>query len=260
MIIPCTNMDPDHRRCFRHPVDDFVAEEVVDETPDELDLAVVRDEPSWSSPDVGSVSEEEAMEAKAAAAEAAANGDHEAAVAAYSKALGAMPSALTYAKRAEAHLRLGRPSAAVADCDKALELNPDSAKAYKVCGKALVKTGAFRMAFERLCTGNKIDEDEDSAALQKQLKAKVDKIKKINDARGKRAKVAFEGLGLDEVWASLEPDVLTQTGANGLEALRQWADKDRVGLKARLGELKVNEEQAESVFGAIASVGAVDVS
>ena len=64
----CTNMDPDHRRCFRHPVDDFVAEEVVDETPDELDLAVVRDEPSWSSPDVGSVSEEEAMEAKAAAA------------------------------------------------------------------------------------------------------------------------------------------------------------------------------------------------
>ena len=49
-------------------------------------------------------------------------------------------------------------------------------------------------------------------------------------------------------------------GANGLEALRQWADKDRVGLKARLGELKVTEEQAESVFGAIASVGAVDVS
>ena len=38
-----------------------------------------------------------------------------------------MPSALLYAKRAEALLKLGHPSAAVADCEKALELNPDSA-------------------------------------------------------------------------------------------------------------------------------------
>ena len=69
MIVPCTNMDPDHRRCgallprtrthaqsqthshlnpqlarpsscFRHPEDDAVVEEVIDETADELDQQV----------------------------------------------------------------------------------------------------------------------------------------------------------------------------------------------------------------------------
>jgi len=44
MIIPCTNMDPLHRKCFRHPEDDVVVEEVVDEAPDEMDDAVIRDE------------------------------------------------------------------------------------------------------------------------------------------------------------------------------------------------------------------------
>ena len=90
----------------------------------------------------------------------------------------------------EALLRLGRPSAAAADCEKALELNPDSAKAYKVAGKALTKTGDFEGAYAKLCTGNKIDEDEDSAALQKTLKAKCDKMKKIGAQRAKREAAA----------------------------------------------------------------------
>ena len=38
-------MDPDHRRCFRHPEDDpEVVEAEVDEAPDELDQAVLPDE------------------------------------------------------------------------------------------------------------------------------------------------------------------------------------------------------------------------
>lgn len=105
----------------------MAVEEVIDETPDELDLAVVASD-GWTPPDVGEVSEEAGMEAKMAAAEAAGNGDFEAAVTGYSKALVAAPSALTYAKRAEALLKTGHPSAAAADCTKALELNPDSAK------------------------------------------------------------------------------------------------------------------------------------
>jgi len=75
------------------------------------------------------VSEDAAMEAKMAAAEAAANGDFAAAAASYTTALAANPSALTYAKRAEALIQMGHPTAALADCDKAIELNPDSAKA-----------------------------------------------------------------------------------------------------------------------------------
>ena len=192
MIIPCTNMDPDHRRCFRHPEDDEEIVEVVDESTDELDEAVIANEATWTPPDTGTVSEDDAMEAKMAAAEAAGNGDFEGAVAGYSKALAANPSALTYAKRAEALLKLGFPSAAIADCEKALEMNPDSAKTYKVAAKALTKKGEWTAAYNKLCTGNKIDEDEDSAALQKRLKTKCDKMKKIAELHAKRAEEEVE--------------------------------------------------------------------
>lgn len=191
MIIPCTNMDPDHRRCFRHPEDDVVAEEVIDDAPDELDLAVVADPPSWTVPDVGAVSEEEGMEAKMAAMEAASEGNFEAAVLAYSKAIAAQPSALTYAKRGDALLKLGYLSAAVDDCNKAIEINPDSATAYKVAAKALTKAGEFSAAFAKLCIGNKIDEDESSAALQKTLKVKCDKMKKNAALREKQQAAAL---------------------------------------------------------------------
>ena len=128
------------------------------------------------------------MEAKAAGAEAAANGEHAAAAAAYSKAIaGGLGSALVYAKRAEALLRLGHPTAAAADCERALEANPDSAKAYKVAAKALTKKGEWERAYERVCTAIKIDYDDDLAELQKTLKAKVDKMKKIEAQRAKRA-------------------------------------------------------------------------
>ena len=45
-----------------------------------------------------------------------------------------MPSALLYAKRAEMYLKLRKPNAAKRDCDRALEANPDSAKALRIRG------------------------------------------------------------------------------------------------------------------------------
>jgi len=254
MIVPCTNFDPDHRRCFRHPEDDFVPEEVVDESPDELDLAVVVEATPWTPPEVGVVSEDAAMEAKGEAAEAASNGDWAAAVAAYSKALAGSASALTLAKRAEALLKLGYPTAAAADCNKALEINPDSAKAYKVLAKALVKAGSFTEAYKQLCVGNKIDEDPDSADLQKALKAKCDKIKKIGEKRAKRAAVAFEGMGLSDAWASLELDIHNKYGEASLEALKKWEVAEPVALKARLAELGASEEQREQLSKALAEL------
>jgi len=248
-------MDPDHRRCFRHPEDDEEVVEVVDETPDEMDAAVIKDEEAWTAPDCGTVDDDAGMEAKMAAAEAASNGDFAAAVAAYSKSLAAAPSALTYAKRAEMLLKLNLPSAAVADCGRAKELNPDSAKPYKVAGKALTKKGEWLAAYDNLCTGNKIDEDEDSATLQKALKAKVDKMKKIGEARSKRADALFASIGLGDAWASLEIDVLNRPkGGHGLEAMKGWVADDVVGLKARLGELGADEKQMESVLAAVAAV------
>merc|ERR1719498_314680 len=192
------------------------------------------------------------MEAKIAAAEAASNGDFEAAVQGYSKALAANPSALTYAKRAEALLKLGFPTASLADCDKAKELNPDSAKPYKVAAKALTKTGAFAKAYDSLCVGNKIDEDEDSAALQKTLKLKVEKMKKVAEQRSKRADATFAELGLADAWAALEVDVLERTkGDAGLEGLKKWKVSDVVSLKAKLGELGATEDQMDGVFKAL---------
>ena len=45
LIVPCTNFDPDHRRCFRHPVDDVKVEEEVDSI---LDIFVSNIRlPSW---------------------------------------------------------------------------------------------------------------------------------------------------------------------------------------------------------------------
>jgi tetratricopeptide (TPR) repeat protein len=223
---------------------------VVDETPDELDSAVVADD-GWTAPEVAAVGEEAAMEAKMAAVEAAGNGDWEAAVAQYAVALTAMPSAMVYAKRAEALLRLGRPAAAAADCEKALEVNPDSAKAFKVLGRALAKRGEWAAAYSKVTTGQKIDYDEDTADFEKVLKAKVEKAKKIGEQRGRRAGKKCDELGLADVWASLELDVAEKYGEPSLEALAKWAAKDVVSLKARLGALGATEAQTESLLGAL---------
>ena len=262
MIVPCTNMDADHRRCFRHPEDDEEVDETVDEAPDEMDADVISDEKTWSPPELGAVDEEAGMNAKMEAAEAAAEGDFAKAVEGYSKALAAAPSALTYAKRAEALLQIGFPSAAVADCAKAKELNADSAKPYKVAAKALTKLGDWTAAYAELCIGNRIDEDEGSVALQKKLKAKVDKARKIGEQQAKRADALFTSLGLEECWASLEVDLLEKRprgGGRGLEALKQWAEEQAgvqpggglVGLKARLGELGAKEEQMDKLLAAL---------
>lgn len=66
--------------------------------------------------------------------------------------------------------------------------------------KALTKKGDFAAAYAKLCIGNKIDEDEGSAMLQKTLKAKCDKIKKIGEQRAKRAEAHFNTLGLADCW------------------------------------------------------------
>ena len=132
---------------------------------------MVTGEAAWEAPDVGEVGEEQAMEAKMEAAEAAGTGEHEKAVAAYSIALKAMPSALMFAKRAESLLKLGRPAAAVADCDRALEVNPDSGTAYKVAAKAYTQMGEWELGYARVCTYLKIDYEDDAAELQKLLQA-----------------------------------------------------------------------------------------
>ena len=44
--------------------------------------------------------------------------------------------AILYAKRASVFIKLQKPNAAIRDCDRAIEINPDSAQPYKWQGKA----------------------------------------------------------------------------------------------------------------------------
>lgn len=46
------------------------------------------------------------------------------------------PTALLYTRRAEVLLKLQRYVAAIRDCDEALKLNPDNARAYRIRGTA----------------------------------------------------------------------------------------------------------------------------
>lgn len=104
---------------------------------------------------------EKAGDLKQEAAELFSNGDYEAALEKYTAAvLAAPPSALLYANRANALLKLGRPLAAQRDCDCALAENPDSAKALRIRGKARKELGQWEAALKDLAASQQIDFDE----------------------------------------------------------------------------------------------------
>lgn len=114
---------------------------------------------------------------KQAAAEALEDGDLPKALEKYTEAIKiGNASAMMYAKRAEILLKLKRPCACIADCTSALEINPDSGKAYRVRGKANRRLGRWEPAHEDLSMGQKIDFDDDTVDMQKFVEAKWKKI------------------------------------------------------------------------------------
>ena len=85
--------------------------------------------PMYDSSSSGAEDYDKAGDFKQEAADLKGNGDWQGALDKYTQAvLAAPPSALLYANRALALLKLGRPNAAERDCDAALKENPDSAK------------------------------------------------------------------------------------------------------------------------------------
>jgi len=82
-------------------------------------------------------------------------------------------SSLTYGSRAALLLKMKRPNAAIRDCNRALQMNPDSAKALKVRGKAYRYIGEYEKAKKDLQAGNKIDFDDESFAMQKFLEDRL---------------------------------------------------------------------------------------
>ncbi|PFH38549.1 Hsp70 interacting protein HIP [Besnoitia besnoiti] len=104
-------------------------------------------------------------------------GDLETALAKYTEALQVgSPTALLYTRRADTLLKLRRPVACIRDCDEALKLNPDNARAYKIRGKANRLLGKWREAHSDLDMGQKLDYDEALWDMQKLVDEKYKKI------------------------------------------------------------------------------------
>ena len=115
-----------------------------------------------------------AAEAKAKAVAAQREGRLDEALALFTAAIERNPtSSLTFGGRAALLLQLRRPRAAVRDCDRALQLNPESAKALKVRGKAYRYLGEYERAKKDLQAGNQLDFDDETFAMQKFLEDRL---------------------------------------------------------------------------------------
>ena len=129
--------DHDHGHAEEHGHEHGHADEEPDEPDPEL-MTPDTDPPAEMGPDAaGELSDadhEKVAGMKSAAAESLSNGEYAKAVEAFTAVLKLSPSPLVYAKRADAFLKLKKPNAALRDCAKALESNPDSAKALKIRG------------------------------------------------------------------------------------------------------------------------------
>ena len=78
-----------------------------------------------------------------------------------------------------------RPNAAIADCNAALAINPDSAKAMKIRGAAWAMLGEWVSSAADLRTACRLDHDPKTDALRKAVEPKVGKI----EARARRESI-----------------------------------------------------------------------
>ncbi|KAF4087299.1 hypothetical protein AMELA_G00094200 [Ameiurus melas] len=85
-------------------------------------------------------------------------------------------SAILYAKRASVYIMMQKLKTAIQDCDRAIDINPDSAQPYKWRGKAHRLLGHWEEAAKDLATACKLDYDEDTSAMLKEVQPKANKI------------------------------------------------------------------------------------
>ncbi|XP_025892981.1 hsp70-Hsp90 organizing protein 3-like [Nothoprocta perdicaria] len=80
-----------------------------------------------------------------------------------------------YANRASVFVRLRKPNAAIRDCNKATEINPDSAQPYKWRGKAYWLLGHWKQAAKDFALACQLDYDEDTNEMLKEAQRRVQK-------------------------------------------------------------------------------------
>lgn len=112
----------------------------------------------------------------------------EEAIAGYEQAILANPTnALFYAKRGQAYVKLNKPNACIRDCNRALELNCDSAAAYKFRGRAHRLLGNWQSAAADLRQACKIDFDEEADEWLREVQPNAKKLEahKVKQERKK---------------------------------------------------------------------------
>lgn len=144
-------------------------EEDLGELSEDPDAMAPEDEVPPGLPDEATMSKELTEEeedrqnaCKGQAAEALEDGDKAGALAKLTEAiLVGNPNAMLLAKRGELLLKLRRPTAAIVDASAALAKNPDSAKAYRLRGKAHRYLSMWDEAVADFATCQNIDYDDD---------------------------------------------------------------------------------------------------
>merc|ERR1712071_186392 len=112
------------------------------------------------------------------------SGKYAEAVEKYTQAImSAQPSALLYANRADCLLRAERPGGAIHDCDEAINMNPDIAKALRIRGRAKKSVGDYEGARKDLSASQSIDFDEGAAS---DLKFVMEKVSEMEAEKAKK--------------------------------------------------------------------------
>ncbi|KRZ16222.1 Hsc70-interacting protein [Trichinella zimbabwensis] len=111
------------------------------------------------------------------AMEAAKKGDYEQALKLYTEAICFNPlSTLLYGRRAGVLLNLKKPMTAIRDCNKAINLNPNAAIAYKYRGKANRMLGRWEDAYYDLCNASNLDYNEECYQWLKEVEEYAKKV------------------------------------------------------------------------------------
>uniref|UniRef100_A0A8P0SW62 STI1 domain-containing protein n=1 Tax=Canis lupus familiaris TaxID=9615 RepID=A0A8P0SW62_CANLF len=120
---------------------------------------------------------DQANDKKVAAIDALNDGELQKATDLFTDAIKLNPRlAILYAKRASVFIKLQKPNAAIRDCDRAIEINPDSAQPYKWRGKAHRLLGHWEEAAHDLALACELDYDEDASAMLKEVQPRAQKI------------------------------------------------------------------------------------
>ncbi|XP_023022396.2 putative protein FAM10A4 [Leptinotarsa decemlineata] len=161
--------------------------------PDKLDENQKMGDPSKE--EVSEEDSDKADEKRVEAMSLLSEGNIEKAIEIFTEAIELNPnSALLFAKRGQAYLKLTKPNACIRDCTRALEINCDSATAYKFRGRAYRLLGEWELAAKDLRQACNIDFDEQTDEWLKEVTPNAKKIEEhlLKKERRRKEKEEFE--------------------------------------------------------------------